>query len=668
MANTIEYPQNPSIGDQFTVGGTRKEWDGVKWKNVSFGNHEVRIDKNYRATEALLKSLGLSGNFGFFNKGFTYTEEGDVGIDGNNKFWIYNGSLPFEVTKGTVPSEPDYSVFDHTTAVEAHDDIYIRTLTLAEAIAEDAPVGTRYQISDWADAQYYVVEGSDTGGLYSPSMASGRKLKLQEVYGNSKREVLVDWVGAKPDDELFDNKPIIQSVIDYVGAGGVVRFRDGEYYINSHIEERTNGGRRVLRGLNRKTSKIKAMSTFSSVARGFMLWFGTDTGHFSYGLEMYDLQIDANDVAEGCLYAGEDGQGIKERCEFRGFTKYGVRTSGATDSKYEKIEFYTTHVGSWCVVATCTGGNGTQDPSGYSFSYSAVSFTPSNEIKFKDVWMSGASGCIWANGERVSINGITSQSCGDSVSDDIVVITAQPFDADDIGNNFPIAGPVFSGVNWWEGGSWRSALRISDYQGGLVEGCYVVGSSSAANAVKEQGVLVEAKRTIVRNNSFYQFFTATPTEGRLDNAAVYIESDAFGSKEYDNAYERTQQGNQPYDAGAADPTADKSGKFDVFGVIKWDAPTTPTLASSSNLVSNVVHVGTGQVAINLKYNVESREAVVLVQTGNGLGTDTFKKVFTEYKWQTDSSIRVQCFDETGAGIVPERLSFAIMCDSATQSN
>lgn len=128
MTNVVINPENPSIGDQRTIGGTRQEWDGSKWKNVSFGNHEVRISNNFRATEALLKSLGLSGNFGFFNKGFTYTEVGDVGIDDNNQFWIYNGSLPFEVVKGTVPSEPDYSVFDHTTAVGAHDDIYDRKI------------------------------------------------------------------------------------------------------------------------------------------------------------------------------------------------------------------------------------------------------------------------------------------------------------------------------------------------------------------------------------------------------------------------------------------------------------------------------------------------------------------------------------------------------------
>lgn len=41
MANV--YPINPTVGQIITVGGTRKMWDGVKWKNVTHGNHELRL-------------------------------------------------------------------------------------------------------------------------------------------------------------------------------------------------------------------------------------------------------------------------------------------------------------------------------------------------------------------------------------------------------------------------------------------------------------------------------------------------------------------------------------------------------------------------------------------------------------------------------------------------
>lgn len=57
------------------------------------------------------------------------------------------------------------SVFPHSAtynrnAVGAHDDIYIRTVTQAEAVAEDAPIGTRYKLSDRHNTLWIVT--SDT--------------------------------------------------------------------------------------------------------------------------------------------------------------------------------------------------------------------------------------------------------------------------------------------------------------------------------------------------------------------------------------------------------------------------------------------------------------------------------------------------------------------------
>ena len=64
------------------------------------------------ATKAILIAQGLSGEYGFFEKGFTYNESGDVGIDSDGNIWTYNGALPFEVEAGAVPSEPSYSVHE----------------------------------------------------------------------------------------------------------------------------------------------------------------------------------------------------------------------------------------------------------------------------------------------------------------------------------------------------------------------------------------------------------------------------------------------------------------------------------------------------------------------------------------------------------------------------
>lgn len=43
MTNIVNYPVNPTIGQEFEVGTTTKIWDGEKWANKSTGQHERRI-------------------------------------------------------------------------------------------------------------------------------------------------------------------------------------------------------------------------------------------------------------------------------------------------------------------------------------------------------------------------------------------------------------------------------------------------------------------------------------------------------------------------------------------------------------------------------------------------------------------------------------------------
>lgn len=68
------------------------------------------VNSNEKAVRAYLVAQGLSGNFGFFNDGFTYAGVGDVGIAPDGTIWTYNGAIPFAVAPGTTPAEPDYSV------------------------------------------------------------------------------------------------------------------------------------------------------------------------------------------------------------------------------------------------------------------------------------------------------------------------------------------------------------------------------------------------------------------------------------------------------------------------------------------------------------------------------------------------------------------------------
>jgi hypothetical protein len=52
------------------------------------------------------KVVNIAGKFA---DGFVFRSEGQIGITPDGQWWSYNGSLPFTVTAGTVPSEPTYT-------------------------------------------------------------------------------------------------------------------------------------------------------------------------------------------------------------------------------------------------------------------------------------------------------------------------------------------------------------------------------------------------------------------------------------------------------------------------------------------------------------------------------------------------------------------------------
>lgn len=81
------------------------------------------VDDKFIPTSVFLKSQGLSGNYGFFEKGFTYSEEGDAGVDSEGNIWTYNGALPFEVDAGTNPAEDDnYARFNYNQSSHVFND------------------------------------------------------------------------------------------------------------------------------------------------------------------------------------------------------------------------------------------------------------------------------------------------------------------------------------------------------------------------------------------------------------------------------------------------------------------------------------------------------------------------------------------------------------------
>lgn len=88
MSNIITYPTNPNQGQEFTVGQTIKVWDGEKWVNKSFGNHEKRL-RQLEETKNLTTVELINGSFEHLYEGDSITSVGfyESG-DGGGGQWV----------------------------------------------------------------------------------------------------------------------------------------------------------------------------------------------------------------------------------------------------------------------------------------------------------------------------------------------------------------------------------------------------------------------------------------------------------------------------------------------------------------------------------------------------------------------------------------------------
>lgn len=115
------------------------------------------IDDIQQRGDAAIRSYNITPAFDFAN-GFTIETRNQSGKDANGDYWIYNGTLPFTVAAGAVPSEPDYTnvIFSVITDSSIWGDRYVGTFASGFTYTSDTDVA-RGQ-----DGKYYRYIGNDS--------------------------------------------------------------------------------------------------------------------------------------------------------------------------------------------------------------------------------------------------------------------------------------------------------------------------------------------------------------------------------------------------------------------------------------------------------------------------------------------------------------------------
>lgn len=204
--------------------------------NISF---EYAQD-TYLSIKEFLISKGLSGNYGFFEQGFSFVNEGDVGIDSDNKLWLL-GTGSATVTAGTTPSSPDYERVSSYSF-----------LTVAQLQEGSLQVGDTAILEDRGLATFEVVTGGTPNGLDVLDAGNGNTAVIKESVSNLDAR----WYGLSED--RGDNQLPIQAMIDDVGffvlPPGVFDISDTIYYRGS-----TKSLGSVWRGAGKETSTINCV-------------------------------------------------------------------------------------------------------------------------------------------------------------------------------------------------------------------------------------------------------------------------------------------------------------------------------------------------------------------------------------------------------------------------
>lgn len=237
-------------------------WDGTVWEAItaplaarqitfdSTGNVKDKIDENTSVNKAQLIAQGYTGDYGFFERGFAYVSEGDVGVDSEGRIWKYTGSgAPSKVVSaGTVPStDTGYDkvvfnaasgvIFENGTNVQEFRNYTTLNGTVSSVAGGKFSVGDTVTVTDRARGVFCIETGTSSNG-YDVLPAGTNKIAILDVSNG----YVADHFGAKGDATLdaegnviagySSNYKALNRIIEMMGrAGGKITFNKGKYDI-----------------------------------------------------------------------------------------------------------------------------------------------------------------------------------------------------------------------------------------------------------------------------------------------------------------------------------------------------------------------------------------------------------------------------------------------------
>lgn len=397
---------------------------------------------------------------------------------------------------------------------------------------------------------------------------------------------------------------------------------NGTHLISQTVRRNESGSSLALLGENWMYSKLKAIAGMTDP----MLWLGLTSASEvqRFVLENFCISgvagTDYTSVTAGndglVLCAGHISSISKLRIEGCDIGIVGPGIEGSTIDK--------------CNIASCNLGIdlfrptqvATPDPDNYHESNNNL---PPNATRIRDNWITGC------NQGGIRASAATLLHISDNVFQSATLDrTYSPILLEDCNSSYVYgAGPIVEN-NWFEGTiGWVAAIRVKTTNMATIRNNLIAGASTSGAANKEGGVIASGSDNLrIYDNSFFYWFNATPTEGRVANGPVYLHSDCANYVCRDNYFVRSQCGD-PYFEGEFGPTYTKNTTTAAVSALIQAGGAAGGVAATALVAGDAYTIatagGTDWTAVGA---ADNNVGTVFTATGAGSGTGTATRTAT----------------------------------------
>jgi hypothetical protein len=493
-------------------------------------------------------------------------------------------------------------------------------------IWQSAPIGS-------TDANYVSYTPAGTGAV-----ATTVQTKLRET-------VSVKDFGAVGDGVADDTAAINAAI----AASKAVYFPNGTYLISSTIGDwGANPIARTLYGESQEHTIIKSAPSWGA---GGMVWFGNSTGYGAQYCTVRNLTIDGHNLVNnhsGIVYQSA-GLSLVQNVTIQNCGR-AAWMHGCIDTAMIDCNIFSCFEGAWWDVYPIGTPSSAQD-----MTVQALQTTRANISRMYGCWISGCEATsVYISGGSFLLDACTFQSTTNNALYNIIHI-------EDSNESYDYGGGPIIQNCWQEGGAYKYAIYVENTRQTRIFNNHLNGDFGAGTNV-EGAICLDAasiKNVSIKNNSIRGNYAATPTNGRLANAAIYIPNATYSyTADIENNYITTNSVNV-YWEGQTSPTVDRR-VLPLYASVSISG-TTPTLDfQSANFITSVTRNGVGDYTLTYRFNRQALAAgkypVLVTPATNGGGNMYACSVLSS----NTGNDRIQFFTVGTGGALADPAGFTIM--------